>query len=367
MNDLLLRAARGERVSRTPIWIMRQAGRYLPGFRALRSRHDFLTLCREPKLAAAVTLEPVERFDLDAAIIFADILLPLEAMGLKLDFVDGRGPALAPPVADADGLRYLHPVVVEKSLGYVLEAVSLVAARLRGRLPLIGFAGAPFTLAAYAVTGGGSRDFLPAKRLMWAQPRVWEELLSLISDVTIDYLRAQVAAGAQALQLFDSWAGLLSPEDYRRFAQPWSRRVLAALGDLDVPVIHFANQCGTFLEEVAAAGGDVVGFDWRLEMGEARRRLGPDVSLQGNLDPALLLAPQEVLAERVRQVVAGAAGGGHIFNLGHGILPETSPEAVQRLVDAVHHTPVPSAPTLVPPTSISSSSDKGAHTDESAG
>lgn len=337
MNDRFLRACRREPVDCTPVWLMRQAGRYMPEYMAIRTRYGFLEMCKTPELAAEVTLQPVRRLGVDAAILFADILLPLEAMGLELRFGRDEGPVIANPVrtaADVERLRLPEP---EEALSYVLEAVRMVRRELEGRVPLIGFAGAPFTLASYAIEGGGSRNYLVCKRLMWESPAVWHALMEKLAEMTLRYLRAQVRAGAQAVQLFDSWVGTLAPEDYREHVLPYSRHVLAGLREEGVPVIHFANNASTLLELVCEAGGDVIGLDWRVDLAEAWRRLGHHVAVQGNLDPAALLAPLPVIEAKVRAILARAAGmPGHIFNLGHGIHKETPVEHVQFLVETVH-------------------------------
>ncbi len=337
MDHRFLRACRREPTDCTPVWLMRQAGRYLPEYMAIRSRHGFLEMCRTPELAAEVTLQPVRRLGVDAAILFADILLPLEAMGLELRFGRDEGPVIDNPVRTAADVRRLRPADPEESLGYVMDAVRLVRRELEGHVPLIGFAGAPFTLASYAIEGGGSRSYLACKRLMWESPAVWHALLERLADMTLRYLRAQIRAGAQAVQLFDSWVGTLSPDDYRDYVLPYSRHVLAGLRGEGVPVIHFANNASTLLELVREAGGDVIGLDWRVDLGEAWQRLGPGVAVQGNLDPAALLAPPAVIEAKVRAILAAAGGRpGHVFNLGHGIHKETPVEHVQFMVDTVH-------------------------------
>ena len=332
-----LQACRREKTDAVPIWFMRQAGRYLPEYRRLRSRHSMLELCRRPDLAVEITLQPVRRLGVDAAILFADILLPVEPMGLKLDFVKGEGPAICPPVRTARDVARLRRVDPEEGLGYVLEAVRLLRRELDGGTPLIGFAGAPFTLASYMIEGGPSKDFRLTKNMMRAAPALWDRLLGKLSVVIADFLQAQVAAGAQAVQLFDSWVGALSREDYERFAQPYSRRVLRAAARTGVPVIHFGTGTGPFLESFRDAGGSVVGVDWRTPMGEARKRIGPGRAVQGNLDPTHLFLPRRLLAAEVRKVLRSAGGRpGHIFNLGHGILQHTPPDSVRAVVDWVH-------------------------------
>lgn len=339
-SERFLRACRRQPVDSAPVWLMRQAGRYMPEYRALRRKYDFLTLARTPELAAQVTLLPVNRFEVDAAILFADILLPLDALNLGLAFTQGDGPAIARPIRSEEDVDALPAFEPREQLGYVLEAVRLVRRELDGKVPLIGFAGAPFTLASYAVEGGSSREYRHCKAMMWTAPRVWHGLMERLTEITLAYLRAQVEAGAQAVQLFDSWAGALSPGDYREHVLPYSRRVLEGLKETGVPVIHFAVQTSGYLELIREAGGDVIGLDWRIDIGEARRRLGPEVAVQGNLDPLVLLATPEVIEAKVAHLLerAGTLAGqpGHVVNLGHGVLPETPPENVAAMVEAVH-------------------------------
>ncbi len=316
---------------------MRQAGRYLPEYRRIREKNTLLEMCERPELAAEVTLQPLRRFDLDAAILFADILLPARAMGVKLEFKKGEGPVLTPPVRGAAAIGRLREFEPREELSFVLEALRLIRRELDkpGAPALIGFAGAPFTVASYLVEGGPSDHYLRTKGLMHGEPRLWGKLMGKLSRVTIAYLSAQVEAGAQAVQLFDSWAGALSPEDYRRFVLPHSRAVISALKRKGIPVIHFGTGNSGFIEDFSA-GADVVGIDWRLPLDAAWRRLGP-VAVQGNLDPALLFAPKDELKAAVRGVLRRARGRrGHIFNLGHGILPGTPPESVRAVADWVH-------------------------------
>ncbi len=336
-----LRACRRQPVSRVPVWLMRQAGRYLPEYRALRERHSILELCRSPELAAQVTLQPLERFDLDAAIVFADILLPLEGLGVGFHFAKGEGPIIERPVrtpADVGELRPFDPAV---ELGYVLDTIRTVRAALNGRVPLIGFAGAPFTLASYMIEGGSSRHHVLMKSFMYREPKAWDRLMRVVREVTRDYLAVQIEAGAQAVQLFDSWVGCLSPEDYRAYVLPHSRFVLEGLAKYDVPRIHFGTNTGTLLGAMKEAGGEVIGVDWRTPIAEARRIIGSEFAVQGNLDPVLLMAPRSVLVQRVQNILRDAdAGRGYIFNLGHGVLPGTPPESVEAVVKTVHAHPV---------------------------
>ena len=335
VNDRFLRACRREPVDRTPVWFMRQAGRYMPEYRALRERHSLLELCRTPDLAVEVTLQPIRALGVDAAILFSDLLLPLAPLGIPFDFREGEGPHVEKPVrtrADIDALRRFEP---REALGMVLEAIRRLRRELR--VPLIGFAGAPFTLASYAIEGGHSRNFALTKALMYGDPAAWHRLAGLLADVAADYLRAQVEAGAQALQLFDSWIGALDEADYREFALPHVSRVFDALRGLDVPLIHFGTGTGHLLAAQREAGGSVIGIDWRTPLDEGWRRAGEGVAVQGNLDPTLLLGPRERLLARVDDVLRRAEGRpGHVFNLGHGVLPGTPVDSVRAVVEHVH-------------------------------
>ncbi len=340
MNDLFLRACRLEPVERVPVWLMRQAGRYLPEYQALRARADLLTLFRTPELAAEITLYPVRRFGVDAAILFSDILMPVEGMGFRLAF--DPGPILEPAVrspADVERVRVPDP---EEASPFVIESVRISRRELDGVVPLIGFGAAPFTLAAYLVEGGGSRGFESVKRLLYGDPAAAHRLLEKAAATVERYVLAQVAAGAQAIQLFDSWAGILSARDYRAFALPYARRVLDALAATGVPRIYFALAAAHLLEAVAEAGADVVSLDWRLGLAEASRRLGRRLAIQGNLDPSVLLTTPGIIGREARRVIEdGAASPGHVFNLGHGVLPETPVENVHALVEAVKHAALP--------------------------
>ncbi len=316
---------------------MRQAGRYLPEYRALRAQHGFLELCKTPALAAEVTLMPIERFPVDAAILFADILLVLEPMGVGLEFAKGDGPVIHRPVRTRADVDALARVPVAESLGYVLDTVRLVRERLAGRVPLIGFAGAPFTLASYVIEGGGSRQYRHTKTLMYTDPDAWHRLMERLSETVVEYVRAQVAAGAQAAQLFDSWVGCLGPDDYRTYVLPHMRATFRALAATGVPIIHFGTGTAALLEMMRDAGGDVIGIDWHVDLAAAWERVGHDRAVQGNLDPLVLFAPPEEIRRRVARVLDAAGGRpGHIFNLGHGVLPETPMEHVGVLIDAVH-------------------------------
>ena len=320
----------------TPVWLMRQAGRFLPEYRALRARHGFLELCRNPAAAAEVTLLPIDRLGVDAAILFADILLLIEPLGVGLEFAQGEGPVIQRPIRTGAQVERLAPIDPATAVPFVFETVRTVVRELAGRLPLIGFAGGPFTVASYLIEGGPSRDYLHVKRFMYEEPQGWHRLMDLLGEATAHYLNGQIAAGAQAVQLFDSWAGVLSPADYRAFVQPHVRALLEKVTP-GVPIIHFGTGTAGLLPCMRDAGGDVIGLDWRVDLDAAWSVLGPDVAVQGNLDPAALLAPPILFKERARDVLTRAGGRpGHIFNLGHGVLPQTPVDHVRALVDMVH-------------------------------
>jgi uroporphyrinogen decarboxylase len=328
-------AARAGRPDRLPVWFMRQAGRSLPEYRALRADVPMLQACLTPELVCEITLQPVRRHGVDAAILFSDIVVPLRAAGVGVDIVPGVGPVLAEPVRDEAAVSRL-PLLTPEALGPVTEAVRLLVGEL-GEVPLIGFAGAPFTLASYLVEGGPSRNHERTKSLMYSRPDVWHGLLDRLAALTLTFLRAQVAAGVDAVQLFDSWAGALSERDYRAFAARHSAAVLAGLADAGVPRIHFGVGTGELLTAMAEVGADVVGVDWRVPLDVAATRVGPGHALQGNLDPAVLRADWDVVADEVRRVAAeGKAAAGHVFNLGHGVLPDTDPDVLTRVVELVH-------------------------------
>jgi uroporphyrinogen decarboxylase len=330
-----MRACRREPTPYTPVWLMRQAGRYMESYRQIRARVSFLELCKTPDLAAEVTVDAVERLGVDAAIIFADILLILEPMGMQLEFSAGDGPVLHNPLQTAADVERLQEVDAAESLHFVMQAVRTARAALPPYLPLIGFTGAPFTLASYMIEGGSSRQYTRTKQFMYTQPQAWHALMGLLSRNVARYLNAQVAAGAQVVQVFDSWVGNLSPADYRAFVLPHSRDVIANVTP-GVPVIHYGTGTSALLELMREAGGDVIGVDFRVELDDAWRRLG-DVGIQGNLDPAVLFAERPYIRQRVREILRQAAGrAGHIFNLGHGVLPTTPVDNVRALVDDVH-------------------------------
>lgn len=305
-------------------------------YMAIREKHSFLEMCRNPELACEVTLQPIRAFDLDAAIIFADILLPLPGMGINLEFAKNEGPVINNPVRtkkDIDAITVINP---EKDVPYLLKAIKMVRAELKGDVPLIGFSGAPFTLASYIIEGEGSRNYVHTKKLMYEDPGAWKALMDKIADVVIVYLKAQVAAGAQVLQLFDSWVGCLGPDDFKEFAMPYTKKVINALKGT-VPVINFGTNTGTYLHIVKEAGGDVIGVDWRVRLDEAWKTIGHNHAIQGNLDPVVLFGPVSTIRKRVKEII-GMAGGrpGHIFNLGHGIILGTPVDNVRAVVDAVH-------------------------------
>jgi uroporphyrinogen decarboxylase len=335
MNNRFLDACRGLPVDRTPVWLMRQAGRYLPEYMKIRQTCSFLQLCKTPELAAEVTLQPVDILGVDAAILFSDILTPVEPMGLELDFVPG--PVFENPVRTMADVARLRIPDMAADVPFVLETIRILRRELAGRVPLIGFGGAPFTLACYMVEGKGSKDFATVKKLLYAAPETYAALMEKITTMLIAYLRAQVTAGAQAIQIFDTWGGILSPTDYERYALPYSTRVIAGLRGCGAPIIHFVKGAGTMLDRVSLAGSDVIGLDWHTDLGRARATIGNDFAVQGNLDPTVLFAPQSHIEGEVRRILAENGGRpGHIFNLGHGILPDTPPENAKFMVDCVH-------------------------------
>lgn len=346
-NDRLLRALRREPVDCTPVWLMRQAGRYLPEYRAARARAGhFMALCQTPELACEVTLQPLERFPLDAAILFSDILTIPDAMGLGLSFSEGEGPQFARPLRSAADIARIGVPDPEVELRYVMDAVRLIRRELAGRVPLIGFAGSPWTLATYMVEGGSSKDYAIIKGLLYNQPDALHRLLAVTAQAVTAYLNAQTAAGAQALMVFDTWGGILAPRAYREFSLAYMARIVAGLTRTaegqPVPVILFTKGGGAWLEDIAATGCDAVGVDWTVDLGDARRRVGDRVALQGNLDPAALYAAPDRIRQQVAQVLADfGPGSGHVFNLGHGIQPGVEPDAIRALVEAVHELSAP--------------------------
>ena len=334
--DRFIKACRREPVDCTPVWMMRQAGRYLPEYREIRAKHTFLEMCKTPEIAAEVTLQPIRRFEIDAAIIFADILLPLEPMGIGLEFAKGEGPVIHNPVRSMADVEKLKPIDAATQIAYLMQAIKLVLKELNGKVPLIGFSGAPFTLASYIIEGGGSKNYQHAKTLMYSEPKAWHKFMEHLTGVIINYLNAQIDAGVQVVQLFDSWVGVLGPTDYREFVLPHQKNVIAGI-KRTVPLIHFANGATHILEMVAEAGGDVIGLDWRCDLGAAWKRVGHEKGVQGNLDPLTLFGTKEFIRKRTKEILDTAnSRNGHIMNLGHGILPETPIENAAEFINATH-------------------------------
>jgi uroporphyrinogen decarboxylase len=335
-NSRFLKACRREPVDATPVWFMRQAGRYMAEYRALRERHSLLDICRIPDLATEVTLQPIRRLEVDAAILFSDLLLPLEPMGLPFDFIKGEGPQIERPISSTEDIDRLKLFDPRAALAHVLQAIRQVQRELAGRVPLIGFSGAPFTLASYAIEGGHSNNFAKTKALMYGHPDAWHRLCDKFATVVGDYLNAQIDAGVDAVQVFDSWVGALGPADYREFALPHTQKIFGAIAGR-VPTIHFGTGTATTLDLIREAGGDVIGADWRIPIDQAWERIGADRAIQGNLDPTLLLGPMTRMFTQAEDILERVNGRpGHIFNLGHGILPSTPVEHVQRLAQYVH-------------------------------
>lgn len=335
MNETFLKACRGEPVDYTPVWIMRQAGRYLPEYQAVRADVDFLTLCKTPELAAKVTIQPVERLGVDAAILFSDILIPVEAMGMHLEFNEKKGPILREPVRTKSALDRLIIPDTEDSMPFVIDTIRILRKELQ--VPLIGFSGAPFTLATYIIEGGSTKNFVNTKKMMYQNPGLFNGLMEKLTLTVISYLVSQIRAGAQAVQIFDSWAGILSPQDYDEYVLPHIKKTISELKKEGVPVIYFVNDCAGLLNSIKKTGADVIGVDWRIDLKEAIKRLGKRYSVQGNLDPCALFLPKERIEDRVKEILyKGEFARGHIFNLGHGILPETPVENAIAMVEAVH-------------------------------
>jgi uroporphyrinogen decarboxylase len=334
MNDTFLKACRGESTDYTPIWMMRQAGRYLPEYQKVRGTVTFLELCKSPELCVEVTLQPIDIFNMDAAILFCDILIPMEAMGLTLEFHEGRGPVFPNVVRDQNSLDKLVVPDPDETMGFVMETIRLLRRELK--VPLIGFAGAPFTCATYLIEGGSSKVFWETKKMMFTAPELFHGLMEKITQCTISYLLAQARAGAQAIQLFDSWAGILAPTDFQEYALPYVERIIGELQQTGLPIIYFANNGATLLEYSARSGADVIGLDWRINISDAIKRVG-NKAVQGNIDPFALLLPKEKLRQRIRNLLEDARHAkGHIFNLGHGIYQFTPPDQAKIAVDAVH-------------------------------
>ena len=331
-----LLACRKQPTPYTPIWLMRQAGRYMKEYRTLRKTFSFLEMCKNPEVAAQVTLQPIEKFKLDAAIIFSDILIPLEPMGVEFEFAKGEGPVFHHPIRELKQIEQLRVIEPERDVPFLMEAIRIVRRELEGKIPLIGFSGAPFTLASYMIEGGHSRNYILTKGMMYQNPTSWDCLMGKICETLISYLNAQIRAGAQALQIFDSWVGCLSPQDYKEYVFPYSKRVMDGV-DRSVPLIHFATSSSTLLEPMKQAGGDVIGVDWRINLKEAWARIGEGIAIQGNLDPVILFSPVGLIEREVKRILDQAENRpGHIFNLGHGILPNTPVEHVAALVEMVH-------------------------------
>ncbi|RJP60889.1 MAG: uroporphyrinogen decarboxylase [Ignavibacteriales bacterium] len=335
-NDLFLRACKRQPVERTPIWMMRQAGRYLPEYRAVREKADFLTMCKTPELAAEVTLQPIDLIGVDAAIIFSDILVIPEAMGMHLEMHEGKGPIFPKPIRnerDANELKIIEP---DKDLKYVLDAVSLTKKELNGRVPLIGFSGAPWTLLTYMVEGRGSKNFAEVKKLIYNNPELAHKLLSKISDAVADYLNAKIEAGADAVQIFDTWGGILTPDDFNEFSLQYIQQIVSKLKKKDEPVIVFAKGVHYTIEALVGTGADVIGLDWTMNLGEVRKKVGDNVALQGNMDPTKLYSTADGIKKEASRILESFGNGsGHIFNLGHGILPDVPPANAKLLVDFV--------------------------------
>ncbi len=337
MNDTFLRACRGEEVEYTPVWLMRQAGRYLPQYQAVRANIDFLTLCKTPDLAAEVTLQPVDILGVDAAILFSDILIPVESMGMRLEFSDKEGPIISEPIRSKSAVERLIMPDVDEDLSFILETIKILRKELENKVPLIGFSGAPFTLATYMIEGGTSKNFLHTKKMMFQNSGVFNYLMEKLTDTILSYLSAQIKAGTQAVQIFDTWAGILTPVDYKKFILPYVKKIISDLKKEGIPIIYFVNDCAGILKEVKKSGADVTGIDWRIDIGDAIKKLGKKMIIQGNMDPCALFLPKEKLEERVKDILwKGNTAKGHIFNLGHGILPQTPVENVIAMVEAVH-------------------------------
>lgn len=335
-NDLFLRACRRQDVERTPIWIMRQAGRYLPEYRAVRAKSDFLTMCKTPELAAEVTIQPVDLIKVDAAILFSDILVIPEAMGMHLEMNEGKGPVFPSPIRTADDAKRLKDVDPTKELKYVLDAVTLTKKNLDNRVPLIGFSGSPWTLLTYMVEGKGSKNYSEVKKLLYNDPELAHTILDKLSDTIANYLSAKIEAGCNAIQIFDTWGGILSQKDFEEFSLRYVEKIISKIKRKDEPVIFFAKGVHYNLIRLASIGADVLGLDWTMDLGEVRKKVGDKVALQGNLDPTILYANKDYLKEEVKNVLASfGKGNGHIFNLGHGVLPDIDPENVKALVQYV--------------------------------
>lgn len=353
-STLFMRAARHQPVERTPVWFMRQAGRVLLEYRTIRKKYSLIEITKHPEVCTEVTLQPVRRLGVDAAILFADIMHPLIGAGVPLDIVDGVGPMIERPIRSPADVAILRPLEPEADLPYVLDTIRMLKAELGDHTPLIGFTGAPFTLAAYLIEGHASREFLRTKTMMYSEPQMWDDLMTRLSDMVIAFLTAQRAAGVDTLQLFDSWVGALSRNDYVRYVQPYTRRIFAALTPLGAPIIHFGVNTATLLDAMTTDGASILGADWRIPLDRAWDIIGHDKGIQGNLDPAVLLGPHEVIAREVNDILDRAAGRpGHIFNLGHGLLPDTPVAGIEHAIATVRARalrPVSTAPAATHPT-----------------
>lgn len=344
MNDTFLKACRGEEVPYTPVWIMRQAGRYLDQYQSVRKKVDFLTLCKTPELAAEVTIQPIDILNVDAAILFSDILIPCEAMGMHLEFLESKGPVFTPAIRDENAVKELCVPDPEDRMGFVMDTIRLLRKELADRVPLIGFSGAPFTTATYMIEGGTSKNFLNTKRMIYENPGLYRSLMDKVTETITEYLKAQISAGAQAVQIFDTWGGIFSPEDFREHALSYVIKIISELKDWikrekkeDLPIIYFVGETAGLLKEIKTSGADVFGVDWRINLDDAIKGLGGDVVVQGNLDPLSLFLPQDKIDARVKNVLSRASSArGHIFNLGHGVVPQTPPDNVIALVEMVH-------------------------------
>ena len=338
MNDRFLKACRRQRVDTTPVWFMRQAGRYLPEYRKIREKHDVISICKDPELCSDVTAMPVGVLGVDAAIMFADIMLPLGGMGIKFEIKDGVGPVIKDPVDNLDRVKLMDDLDTKSDIPFVLDSISLTKKKLGGSVPVIGFSGAPFTLASYLIEGHPTRDFVKTKALMYREPETWELLMHKLSTAMSEYLKAQIESGVDAIQLFDTWIGCLSPQDYRRYVLPYSQRIFKELEDKRVPRIHFGTGTSSLLGEMRLAGGDVFSVDWRVPIDTAWQQLGRDVGIQGNLDPTVLLADMNFVRSQAEDILRRVNGSlGHVFNLGHGVLQETPVSNLVELVKFVHN------------------------------
>lgn len=335
-NDLFLRACKRQNVERTPIWIMRQAGRYLPEYRAVRAKADFLTMCKTPELAAEVTIQPVDLIGIDAAIIFSDILVIPEAMGMHLEMIESKGPVFPNPIRNYEDAKQLKEIDPTKELKYVLDAVSLTKKNLNNRVPLIGFSGSPWTLLTYMVEGKGSKNFSEVKKLIYNNPELAHRILDKLSKTIADYLSAKIEAGCNAVQIFDTWGGILSQKDFEEFSLQYVEKIISQIKRKDEPVVFFAKGVHFKLDKIANIGADVIGLDWTMDLGEVRKQIGHKVALQGNMDPTVLYANKDYIRKEVKNVLTSfGKGNGHIFNLGHGVLPDVDPENVKALVQFV--------------------------------